>query len=717
MRRPRTSTGRATGLALVLAAGPWLCATAATAASEGTETPTPDREATGEQNGTERDDERERVRFDDDIEVRERADDLVGLARTASEGSTGREDLRARPVQRSGEIVETVPGLIATQHSGDGKANQYFLRGFNLDHGTDFSIHVDGMPVNMPTHGHGQGYADLSFLVPEVVDRVRFTKGLTLASAGDFSAAGSARIDLVDRFESAFVELTAGSWSYGRAVAGGSASIGDGFLTAALELQRGDGPWERGNDLDKVNGMLRFASGDAARGWSLTAMGYDGSWLSTDQIPRRAVEQGLVDRFGLVDPGPRGSTRRTSLSGEWHTAGDRSATRVSGYAFDYDFSLVSNFTYFLDNPDRGDQFEQADERRVAGVAVDHRRATDSALGPLEWTLGIQTRFDDIENGLYRTEDLVRFGTVREDAIEQWSLGAHADVTVRWSDVVRSTIGLRFDSFDARVTSDLAINSGDASDTLVSPKLALVFGPWRSTEVYASWGRGFHSNDARGATIRVDPVSGDPVQRVRPLVRAESTEIGVRTAVVPGLQSTVTLHRLDLDSELVFVGDGGATEASRPSRRTGLEWTNAWRVSDAWIVDFDFAWVDAEFTDDDPAGNAIPGAVETVVTGGVRYEKDRWRTAVRLRAFDDIPLIEDRSVRAGATVVVNARVAFALTPRWEVALEGFNLLDRDDSDVEYFYASRLPGEPEDGIEDVHFHPVEKPSARIVASWRF
>jgi outer membrane receptor protein involved in Fe transport len=446
-------------------------------------------------------------------------------------------------------------------------------------------------------------------------------------------------------------------------------------------------------------------------------MGYDGSWLSTDQIPQRAVEQGLISRFGLVDPGPRGETTRTSLSGQLRRGDQRSLTTLGAYAIAYDFALVSNFTYFLEDPERGDQFEQRDDRTVLGLDLAHRRFATAGSRPVELAVGLQGRFDDIANGLYRTQELARVATVREDDIEQLGGGAWSEVTVQWLPRLRATLGLRVDRYEARVDSDLAANSGTAADTIVSPKLSIAVGPWRDTELYATWGRGFHSNDARGATIRVDPVSGEPAAAVDPLVRAEGVELGVRTAAVRGLQSTLTLHRLELDSELVFVGDGGATEASRPSRRLGVEWTNAWQARPWLVLDLDLAWVDAEFTDADPAGAHIPGALESVVSGGFRLRRGDWSGALRVRAFGDYPLLEDDSVRAGSTVVVNARLARALGERWELALEGFNLLDREDSDIEYWYASRLPGEPGGGVEDVHFHPVEGIAGRLGLAYRF
>lgn len=654
------------------------------------------------------------LRIYDQIEVRERVDDQIGIADSSSEGSTGSGALRVRPIQRAGEVVETVPGLIATQHSGDGKANQYFLRGFNLDHGTDFAIAVAGVPVNMPSHGHGQGYADLNFVIPELIERVHFRKGPASAHAGDFSAAGSARVDLVPRLERGFLHLAIGGQGFRRALAGGSTFLGDGSLTAAVELHGNDGSWERPNEYERFNGLVRYYAGDAARGWSLTAMGYDGSWLSTDQVPERAVEQGLIGRYGLIDPTPRGETGRYSLSASVRRGDERSLTRAEAYALHYDFTLFSNFTYFLDDPDRGDEFEQRDERWVGGFDMSHVRSTRLGNRPAEWTLGWQARYDDIENGLFRTRDLERFATTRHDRIELLTSGLYGETTLHLHETFRTTLGLRYDYLDARVASDLPLNSGSIDDSLLSPKVSVAWRFRSDTELYGSFGYGFHSNDARGATIRVDPVTGEAAEPVDPLVRATGAEIGLRTAVLPDLQSTLTVYSLELDSELVFLGDGGATEASRPSRRVGVEWTNAWRPR-AWLtMDLDVAWVDSGFTDDDPAGDEIPGALKSVVTGGVSVDLDPWSGALRLRTFSGYPLIEDGSVRAGSTVVLNGRIARTFFRGWQLFLEGFNLLDRDDNDIEYLYVSRLPGEPEAGVEDLHFHPIEKPALRLGVS---
>ena len=654
--------------------------------------------------------------FHAELDVRERADDLVGVAMTSSEGVVGRASLDARPIHRTGELLETVPGFIATQHSGDGKANQYFVRGFNLDHGTDFRVSVDGMPVNMPTHGHGQGYADLSFLIPELVDRVRFAKGTAQSDGGDFSAAGSADFELVNTLRNGFAEFSLGSYGYRRAVAGESFELGTGNLTAAVEVHSNDGPWRRGNDYERGNAFLRFRGGDANRSWSVTAMAYDGHWLSTDQVPQRAIDSGSIGRFGFVDPDPRGESSRVSLSSQFRFADDRSMTTLRAYTFTYDLRLISNFTYFLDDPRRGDEFEQQDDRTVFGFDLRHQRGGRFAGRRVEWEVGLNGRRDDIDNGLFRTEDLRTLDTVREDDIIQNGLGAFGEVTIHWSDQFRSTLGARVDHFDARVSSRLEANSGSDRQTLGSPKIGLVFGPWRANEIYASYGLGFHSNDARGTTIRVDPKTGEPVAQVQPLVRARGWELGWRSAAIRGLQTSVTWFRLELDSELVFVGDGGFTEPSGRSRRTGVEWTNALAIGSSWTAEFDVALVEAELVDEPSGAREIPGALREVVAAAVTWRKGDWSTTLRLRAFGGYPLVEDGSVEARDHVGLNARVARTFGG-WTASLEGFNLLDRDDNDIEYYYASRLPGEPAGGVEDVHLHPVEKRTVRVSLAYRF
>lgn len=660
----------------------------------------------------------ENLVYEESLEVRTRADDLIGVASSANEGATGREDLERRPLLRPAELVETVPGVIATQHSGAGKANQYFLRGFNLDHGTDFSVWVDGMPVNMPSHGHGQGYADLNFLIPELVDSVRYRKGPYFADKGDFSAAGGVDMRLVDELPEPMVLVTAGSFDYGRVLLADTRRFGGNRVTAALDLTHNNGPWERGEDFDGGKALVRLQNGDGVRGFSLTAAGYDASWLATDQVPRRAVDAGLIGEYGLIDASDKGGSSRYSLSAEAHRAGENTLTRFAGYVLSYDLNLFSNFTYYLDNPEGGDQFEQLDERVVAGFEGSRSWMHTWGERRVETSAGVQVRADDIENGLFRSQNAVRTGTVRSDEIRLVTGGVYAESLMHLHDKVHPRLGLRADFYTADVDSNLAANSGSADDVLLSPKLGVSLGPWNRTELYFNYGHGFHSNDARGATIRVDPVTGEPAERVQPLVRARGVDVGFRTTAIPGLQTTVSVFSLELDSELVFVGDGGSTEASRPSRRRGIEWANFYRVNDWMTVDLDATWADSEFSDDDPAGREIPGAIGETLAAGISLGEGRKLSGgLRLRYFSDAPLIEDGSVRSSSSSLVNGRLGYAFASGLSLELEGFNLLDSRDSDIQYYYASRLPGEPEGGFEDIHFHPMERRSVRLTATWRF
>ncbi len=592
-----------------------------------------------------------------------------------------------------------MPGVIITQHSGSGKANQYFLRGFNLDHGTDFRVTVDGIPVNFPTHGHGQGYTDLGFLIPELVDAVRYKKGPYAAEEGDFSAAGAAEITYASSLEKGIVHAASGMNGYGRLLVADSVKAYGGDLLGAVEVQRNDGPWDLPEDFRKYNGALRWNRGDAANGFTLTAMAYDGRWSSTDQAPERAVAEGLIGRFGAIDLTDGGNSRRTSLAAERRRGGESSLTRWGAWALRYELDLFSNFTYFLDDPDRGDQFEQTDDRTVVGFHVDHQWLTSWRGREVEAAAGLQVRGDDITNGLFHTQARQRLETTRQDDVLQTSGGPWMQARVRWTPWLRTVTGLRADWWRAEVDSNLETNSGTADDLLLSPKLSVLLGPWRETEVYLNLGTGFHSRDARGATIRVDPRTGEPVSRVDPLVRARSGDFGVRTEILPNVQLAATAFLLELDSELVFVGDAGGTEAGRPSRRTGVELQSFWRPYSWLSIDADLALSRGRFRDDDPAGDRIPGAIERALAAGVSIDGlGPWFGSLRLRYFGPRDLIEDGSIRSDATTLTNARLGRQLPNGLSLALEVFNLFDEKASDIDYFYESRLPGEAEP-VEDL------------------
>lgn len=638
---------------------------------------------------------------------------LLGIADAASEGAVTGRQLETRPIMRAGEVVETVPGVMVSQHSGEGKANQFYLRGFNLDHGTDFAATVAGVPVNMPTHGHGQGYLDLNFLIPELVSGVQFRKGPYFAEEGDFSAAGAAHINYANVLDAPMMQISGGGQGWARIFAAASGRAAGGHLLAAIEVNRNDGPWDRGDDYRKRNGLLRYTRGDAQNGWSLTGLSYQADWRSTDQIPRRTIDDGRLSRLGTVDLSDGGDTYRHSIALDVQRSGHRSLTRATGYALGYGVNLFSNFTYFLEDPENGDQFEQVDRRIVTGLRVSHARQARLGHRPVEHRAGIQLRSDHIGTvGLHATRARLRVETVREDRVLQTAGGAWGQTEVQWADWLRTTTGVRADGYQFRVDAGRRANDGRETAGLVSPKLAVVLGPWHDTEWYVNAGYGFHSNDARGVTISVDPRSGEAVERVTPLVRARGAEIGLRTVVVPKVQMTLAAWRLALDSELLFLGDAGTTDAGRPSRRHGIEWS-AYASLRPWLtVDADVAWSRGRFEDDDPSGREIPGSVARVASLGVAVDRNRpLFGSVRLRHLGPRPLTEDGRIRSRATSLVNATLGARLSKRVSLVADAFNVFDSRVGDIDYFYTSRLPGEPAAGIDDVHTHPAIPRTVRV------
>jgi outer membrane receptor protein involved in Fe transport len=620
---------------------------------------------------------------------------------------------------RPGEILEYVPGVIITQHSGDGKANQYFLRGFNLDHGTDFAIDVAGMPINMPTHAHGQGYADMNFVIPELVSGIDYRKGPYYAEVGDFSAAGAASIQYANSLPHSIGSVTIGENDYKRALLAGSPNVGGGTLLYGIELIGQDGPWDNPENFKKFNGVLRYSRGDKADGFSVTGMAYKADWNSTDQIPQRAVDGGSIDRFGAVDPSDGGETSRYSISYEQHQNFSGGRAAIDAYAIRSRLSLWSNFTFFLDDPVNGDQFEQRESRTVLGLHPRVEFYNKLAGMDAIFKVGLQARRDRLDPvALYHTVARDVVGITREDEVTETSVGIYAEETLHVTEKFRTIVGLRGDQYNFDVNSNIPQNSGKADDSIVSPKLSLIFGPWAKTEYFVNYGYGFHSNDARGTTITVDPTDQvTPAEKVDPLVRSKGAEIGVRTEIIPNVESSLSLWQLKLDSELLFVGDAGTTEPSRPSKRTGIEWTNHYRPYSWLLVDLDLSLSRTRFTDEDPVGDYIPGSLEKVVSFGVTVDSiGPWYGMLQYRYFGPRPLIEDNSVRSKSTQITNLRVGYKIDPKWRVHMDVFNLFDRKDSDIDYFYASQLQGEA-GPVDDIHFHPVEPRTLRLTLTGYF
>ena len=650
------------------------------------------------------------------VTVTTRVDDLLGIASSASEGRIGAADLRLRPLTREAELLETIPGMIVTQHSGDGKANQLFVRGFNLDHGTDFHTRLDGMPVNSPSHAHGQGYTDLNFLIPELVDYIDYRLGVHHASMGDFGSAGGAEVHTVKSLDRPFVSLEGGQYGFSRVAGGWSRGVGRGTLLLGGEGKAYSGPWSVDEKLRKVSGLARYTWGQPTSRYSLLGMAYRNGWNASDQIPLRAVESGAITRFGQIDPTLGGETRRHSLSGSYTHIGGASYQVVQAFAVRSSLDLYSNFTYLLDDTG-GDQFNQREARTVLGINASHKQQVQALGRAHNLSVGLQNRIDWVDDiGLHRTRNRQRLNTVRQDDLTQSGTGLYVEAESRWTAKVRTVLGLRADAYTFNVTSNNPVNSGDRAGAIVSPKASLIAAPREGFELYLSGGLGFHSNDARGTTITFDPSTNEAAPRVDPLVRSRGAEFGIRAAPATRVRSTLSLWTLALDSELLFVGDGGTTEPRGRSQRGGVTIANLFRATSRLSIDADVSLARARYSDAGAAAHRVSGALERVVAAGVTWGAAQRGPfgGLRLRHFGSYPLTEDNRVRARATTLLNGDAGFEFSSL-RLQLSALNLLGSKASDIQYYYASRLPNEPVQGIEDVHFHPVEPRQVRVTLRW--
>ena len=637
----------------------------------------------------------------EEIIVYGRAQHHIGTATSASEGVVGYADYHLPPLLRVGELVEAVPGMVATQHSGTGKANQYFLRGFNLDHGTDFAGYLDGVPLNMRSHGHGQGYLDLNFMIPELVQTAVYRKGVHHAEKGDFSSAGSVDFSYYERLPEPFVQLALGEHGYVRGVLAGSVDVADGVLTGAVDKTSYQGPWLLDEDLAQSKIFLGYGFLIGPARGQIALHGYAGRWNATDQIPRRAVRGGRVPRTGYIDPDLGGETDRVGVVARLE--GDR--WRTGAYRLDYDFSLFSNFTYLLDDPELGDEFEQRDDRTLSGAWVaGERNVRFAGLGALlRW--GVEARRDDIrEVGLYGTQARVRNNVRRHDRVDETSIGGYGELGVHATDRFRALLGLRADYYDWEVTGLDETYRVAGDDSLASPKVGLAYRILDGLEAYANWGGGFHSNDAR---VRPDGNGTGAKGGGDLLSRSEGAELGLRFEPHASFNATLVGFHLGLDSELVYVGDAGSTEPSDGSKRRGVEIAGFWQARDWLAVNAAYTRSRAELD----TGDEVAGAVGVTGNAGVNALLGRgFHVSVNVRFLGDAPLSDDGSIRSESSWLSHVGVGWHVR-RTELALDVFNLFDSSDDDIAYYYPSRLPGEPAEGVLDTHFHPLEPRTARV------
>lgn len=638
-----------------------------------------------------------------------------GSTINASEGHVHGVDIEQRALLRPGDMLEFVPGMVVTQHSGSGKANQYFLRGFNLDHGTDFATSVDGMPVNMRSHGHGQGYSDLNFLIPELVEHIRYRKGNYQAQDGDFANAGAADFELKNQSPE-LLQLSLGQHQYQRLLVSGSTSYDSADWLNAVELQGYTGPWQGVDEqVKKVNLVSRYSTQQQDSAQQLTFMLYDNSWNAADQIPQRAIDQGLIDRLGVIDPSSGGNSNRQSISGHWQ----QQNFKASGYWIQSELQLWSNFSYFLNDPLKGDQFEQSDQRQLFGGELSQE--LQLKLGSLDWShqFGLQSRYDDIDQlGLSLTENRIQHQAVRMDQVLQQSWSVFHQQQLQLNTDWQAQLGLRYDWMSGKVESLLSQeNSGRASQGISSVKLGLRYQSDEAQHWDFSVGQGMHSNDARGTTITTDPVTGESANAVPLWVRSEGAELGWRYLQSKQWQISVAVWALQLDSELVYIGDAGGTEPNRASRRTGAELAWYYWISPAWTLDLELATSRSRYKSNSAdEGRFIEGALPAVASIAINYHDDTGLHAnLRLRHFGNRTLDSYNKQQAPSSTVLNADLSYQWQ-QWEFGAELLNLTNRKVADMVYFYPSRLQNEAT-AVEDRHFHPLEPRMLRLSIGYRF
>ena len=591
------------------------------------------------------------------IIVTAKKDDAIGTIVSASAGVVGGVELSERPILRQGELLEAVPGLIVTAHTSGGKANQYYLRGFNLDHGTDFASSVDGVPVNFGTHAHGQGYMDLNWLIPELVAGIAFRKGPYYADAGDFSAAGNASISYLSLLPSNFAQLEIGTDNYERGLVAGSTEIGPGHLLYAGEYINYDGPSTVPGKYRRPNGVLKYTLGDDHVGGGVTLQAYDARWVPSDQIPVRAIPLLAGGRFGSIDPTSTGHTSRYSAVGEWHWGSGDVSNQVELYAIKYGLNLFSDFSYFVDQV-HGDQFRQYDNRSVIGGAL-RTTITGDYLGQrTEDSFGLQLRNDFVNTELDHTEARRLLQDYRSDQSVINSAAVYWSNAIVWAPWLRTEAGLRLDAYHFNLDSNTAANSGDTSLLRPEPKIGVTFSPRRDLDFYAQAGITYRSNDTRGIFDTVPSYPGGPVplERSKPIVRSDGAEVGARVRMIPGLTSTIAFWYLQSNSELFFAGDTGSNDDSdRAGHRYGIELNNIYNPLRWLTLDADFALSQAFFTDRDPlVGNQIPEAIKSSASVSAILHNlaqlPGFTGSIRMRYFGPRNLIEDGSQHSAAVTL-------------------------------------------------------------------
>lgn len=636
-----------------------------------------------------------------DLVVFGRQELKIGRAQAASEGTVAGKDLLVRPLLRVAELLEAVPGMIAAQHSGSGKANQYFLRGFNLDHGSDFTTYIDGVQMNFRTHGHGQGYLDLNGLIPEVIESEDYRKGPYRGDGGDFALAGAAYMTTIDLYDRPWVSGEVGSYGWRRVAAGGTVDdVGGGELTLVGQAKVYDGPWQQPEGLRHYSGFVKYSKMLPIGMLELSTHAYRATWKPTEQIPDRIIGSAMCPTV-FCSPDPTATGETTRFITDAVLTGDH--WRANAYAQFYDWDMYSNPTYA--NPDGSSaQIHQFDRRWIFGVKGER----NWSLAPgLDFTLGIENRYDDIGKvGVQHTVARAFVNSFGLYNVQEASASFYGEASWKATSRLRVIGSLRGDIYHYDVKAldpeAAAIGVGSGYSHIFSPKVDVAYRLSDHFEVYGDWGKGFHSNDVRGA-VTTTPV---PV-----LVSGQGEEVGIRFQT-SALTLTATYWWLSVGSELKFVGDSNAVEPTGASSRRGYEIVGFWRPVHWLAIDGSFTAGRARYDN----GDHIPNAFENAAAIGVSLVSEHWEGSIRLRHLGPYPLIEDNSQRDHGSNVVNTRGAWK-TGHVELYAEVLNVADSRDKDMTYWYESYIPTfdpAPTDGRLS---RVVEPRTLRVGAKYKF
>jgi len=678
---------------------------------------------------------------------------LVGIAQAASEGTIGPDEIAARPILRPGEVLEAIPGLVITQHSGEGKANQYYLRGFQLDHGTDLESTIAGIPINMVSHAHGQGYTDINWLMPEVVGYVEFKKGTYYADQGDFSTAGSYNIYFKDTIPT-LSEFGVGDYGYDRFFTAGAPKVGNGHLLYAAEIDHDNGTLVKPDQYIKLNGLMRYSIDKGLDHYAANLFAYNGTFNSSDQIPQRLVSAGLLSPDGYIDPTDGGRTSRYAISTQYEHQDPNGETKFNAYGEHYYLDLFSNFTYYLYDannyynetsnpitcnvafitcapnngtngpraanyhsycpaytapanaaPDSltpvayafqcGDQREQNDVRFISGANVSRSYVTPGSVT----VIGADTRNDNISTlGLFLTNGRNRLpgGTLSDDHVVERGSDVYVQSELRFGSKLRLDPGIRLDYYTFSDAAYDPNNSGSGNAAIVDPKMNLAYAFNKRSEFYLDYGSSFHSNDVRGVTYVDDPQThapfdstGAPVGRNPLLNRSVGEEVGYRFST-PYDTTTLSLYELYQADELIFDGDHGTTSLGGPTQRKGIEFANYFTPKPGLTIDADFATASARFlSDPDHVGTGVPESLNGVVALGVTIDKPSYTMSLRMRYFGPRTLDTQGDAVSPPTTIVNYQYTAKLGRRRKLSFDIFNLLNVNEPDVTYSYNSWLP----------------------------